>query len=68
MLTMASISTGISYLQESIIGKSDQAEEAGTTQREGDTSQHAAVDEAHPEKISEFLRDRNRSTATREGE
>ena len=50
--------SGISYLQQSIIGKSGQTKEDSP---QGDTSHHAAVDEAHPEKISEFLRHQNRS-------
>lgn len=63
MLTMSQ-STGISYLQESIIGKSGQAKE---TSPQGDTSHHAAVDEAHPEMISEFLRDQHGSMAKGDG-
>ena len=50
--------TGISYLQQSITGNSGQTNE---TSAQGDTSHHAAVDAAHPEKISEFLRDQNGS-------
>lgn len=57
MLTMFRF-TGISYLQESITGKSGQAKE---TSSQGDTSHHAVVDEAHPEMISEFLRDQHGS-------
>lgn len=57
MLTMFRL-TGISYLQESITGKSGQAKE---TSPQGDTSHHAVVDEAHPEMISEFLRDQHGS-------
>ena len=53
--------TGISYLQESITGKSSEVEGTGAQGPQGDTSYHKAVDEAHPEKISEFLRDQNRS-------
>ncbi|KAL9067864.1 MAG: hypothetical protein Q9161_006588 [Pseudevernia consocians] len=49
---------GISYLQQSVTGQSGQTND---TSAQGDTSHHAAVDEAHPEKISEFLRDQNRS-------
>lgn len=56
--------TGISYLQQSIIGKGGQTNEKST---EGDTSHHAAVDAAHPEKISEFLRDQNKSMTNDEG-
>lgn len=56
-------STGISYLQESITGKSGPAKEISP---QGDTSHHAAVDEAHPEMISEFLRDKHGSM-TKEG-
>ena len=52
--------TGISYLQQSVTGKGDQAKETDT---KGDTGHDAAVDEAHPEKISEFLRHQSRSTA-----
>lgn len=57
MLTRSQ-STGISYLQQSITGQSGQTKE---TSAQGDTSHHAAVDEAHPDKISEFLRDQHRS-------
>ena len=53
--------TGISYLQESITGKSGEVEGTSTQAPQGDTSHHTAVDEAHPEKISEFLRHQNRS-------
>ena len=53
--------TGISYLQESITGKSGEVKEADAQGPQGDTGYHTAVDEAHPEKISEFLRDQNRS-------
>lgn len=63
MLTMSQ-STGISYLQESIIGNSGQAKEMSP---QGDTSHHAAVDEAHPEMISEFLRDQHGSMAKGDG-
>ncbi len=59
MLTMPSFA-GISYLQQSITGKGVQTQE---TTPQKDTSHHAAVDEADPEKISEFLRHQNRSTA-----
>ena len=52
--------TGISYLQESIVGKSDKVEGTGVQGSQGDAT-HTAIDEAHPEKISEFLRDQNRS-------
>ena len=58
---MISRFTGISYLQESITGKSGGVKEAGAQGPQGDTSHHTAVDEAHPEKISEFLRDQNKS-------
>ncbi|CAF9924374.1 hypothetical protein IMSHALPRED_006168 [Imshaugia aleurites] len=54
---------GISYLQQSVTGQKGQTNE---TEAKGDTSHHAAVDEAHPEKISEFLRDQNRSTTEEE--
>ena len=64
MLTMFHF-TGISYLQQSITGKSGQTNE---TSAPGDTSHHAAVDTAHPEKISEFLRDQNGSMTKDEGE
>ena len=57
--------TGISYLQESITGKSDNVERTGTQAPQGNTN-HTAVDEAHPEKISEFLRDQNRSITKEE--
>ena len=57
--------TGISYLQQSITGQSGQTNE---TSAQGDTSHHAAVDAAHPEKISEFLRDKNGSLTKDEGE
>ena len=63
MLTMSPF-TGISYLQQSITGKSDPATETGA---QGDTSHHTAVDEAHPEIISEFLRDQNKSLTKEEG-
>lgn len=56
--------TGISYLQQSITGQSGHTNE---TIAKGDTSHHVAVDEAHPEKISEFLRDQNRSMTKEEG-
>ncbi|CAD6565367.1 MAG: hypothetical protein ASARMPREDX12_005789 [Alectoria sarmentosa] len=56
---------GLSYLQQSITGQSGQTNE---TSAQGDTSHHAAVDEAHPEKISEFLRDQNRSMTREEQE
>ncbi len=59
MLTMPSFA-GISYLQQSITGKSGQTTETAPPK---DTSHHAAVDEANPEKISEFLRHQNRSIA-----
>lgn len=49
---------GISYLQQSVTGKSAQTNE---TSAQGDTSHHGAIDEVHPEKISEFLRDQNGS-------
>ena len=52
--------TGISYLQESIVGKSDKIEATGAQGSQRDAT-HTAIDEAHPEKISEFLRDQNRS-------
>lgn len=55
---------GISYLQQSVTGQSGQTDEASA---QGNTSHHAAVDEAHPEKISEFLRDQNRSMTKEEG-
>ena len=54
---------GISYLQQSITGQGPQTND---TSAQGDTSHHAAVDAAHPEKISEFLRDQHRSM-TEEG-
>ena len=57
-------SVGISYLQQSITGKGGQATESGTQK---DTSHHAAVDEAHPEKIAEFLRHQNRSMNEEDG-
>lgn len=63
MLTMSQ-PVGISYLQESVTGKAGQAKE---TSPQGDTSHHAAVDEAHPEKISEFLRDQHGSMAKGDG-
>jgi len=56
--TQSYLDKGISYLQQSITGQSGQTKE---TSAQGDTSHHAAVDEAHPEKISEFLRDQHRS-------
>ena len=56
---------GISYLQQPITGQSGQTNE---TSAQGDTSHHAAVDEAHPEKISEFLRDQNKSMRKEEQE
>ena len=55
--------TGISFLQESITGKSGQSTE---TSEQGDTSHHAAIDAAHPEQISEFLRDQNGSMTKNE--
>ena len=55
---MMSQCTGITYLQQSVTGTSGQAKETGAQK---DTSHHAAVDEAHPEMISEFLRDQNGS-------
>ena len=58
-MLMISQFPGISYLQQSVTGTSGQAKETGG---QGDTSHHAAVDEAHPEMISEFLRDQNRSS------
>ena len=56
---------GISYLQQSITGKGGQSTEKGA--QGGDTSHHAAVDAAHPEKISEFLRHQNRSMTEEDG-
>lgn len=64
MLTLLQF-TGISYLQQSITGKSGQTNE---TSEQGDTSHHAAVDAAHPEKISEFLRDQHGSMTKDDGE
>lgn len=61
---MTGISTGISYLQQSVTGKSGQTKESDA---QGDTSHHAAVDEADPEKISEFLRDKHGSMTEEEG-
>ena len=52
------VSTGMSYLQQSVTGSGGQKNEADTQE---ETSHHAAVDEAHPEKISEFLRDQHGS-------
>lgn len=51
---------GISYLQQSVTGKSGQTKEKNA-ESDSSTSHHAAVDEADPEKISDFLRDQNRS-------
>ena len=59
-MLMISRFTGISYLQESITGKSDKVEGTGAQESQGNTN-HTAIDEAHPEKISEFLRDQNKS-------
>ena len=64
MLTI-SRSTGISYLQESITGKGDQVEGTGAQGSQGNTI-NTAIDEAHPEKISEFLRDQNKSVTKAE--
>ena len=55
---------GISYLQQTVTGQSSQTNE---TSVQKDTSHHAAVDEAHPEMISEFLRDQNASTSGEKG-
>ncbi|KAL9134573.1 MAG: hypothetical protein Q9175_004249 [Cornicularia normoerica] len=55
---------GISYLQQSITGESGQTNE---TSAQENTSHHAAVDELHPEKISEFLRDQHGSMTKEEG-
>lgn len=57
--------TGISYLQQSVTGQRSQTSDTST---KGETSHHAAVDEAHPEKISEFLRDKHRSVTNDEEE
>lgn len=59
MLTMSQF-IGISYLQQSVTGKSGQTKEKNA-ESDSSTSHHAAVDEADPEKISDFLRDQNRS-------
>lgn len=63
MLMMPQL-TGISYLQQSITGESGQTNE---TSAQENTSHHAAVDELHPEKISEFLRDQHGSMTKEEG-
>ena len=57
-------SVGISYLQQTVTGKGGQATEPGGQK---DTSHHAAVDEAHPEKIAEFLRHETRSMNEEDG-
>lgn len=54
---------GINYLQQSITGSSGQTNNESAQK---DTSHHKAIDEIHPEKISEFLRNQNRSL-TKEG-
>ena len=56
---------GISYLQQSVTGKSGQTNTT-STEPGSSTSHHAAVDEAHPEKIAEFLRDQNGSMTKEE--
>jgi hypothetical protein len=54
--------SGIDAVQQSVYGQGKQAESAAE-KTSGSTSQekqnvHAAVDQADPEKISEFLRDK----------
>ncbi|KAL2057142.1 hypothetical protein ABVK25_002881 [Lepraria finkii] len=57
------ISKRIETVQHSVFGQGKQPDlEAGQAQQSHD----AAVDQAHPEKISEFLRDKHMSTTKEE--
>ena len=64
---MTSACKGIETVQQSIFGQGNQSAsgESGTS---GDQSHHAAVDQAHPEEISEYLRDKHMSTTKEERE
>ncbi len=59
--------TGIETVQQSVFGQGNQSAsgESGTGE---DQSHHAAVDQAHPEKVSEYLRDKHMSTTKEERE
>ena len=62
---MTSAFKGIETVQQSIFGQGNQSAsgEPGTS---GDQSHHAIVDQAHPEEISEYLRDKHMSTTKEE--
>ena len=59
------VRTGIETVQQSVYGQGNQSAraESGTG---GDQSHHATVDQAHHEKISEFLRDKHTSSTKKE--
>ena len=64
---LTSACKGIETVQQSVFGQVDQSAsgESGTGQAQ---SHHAAVDQAHPETISEYLRDKHMSTTKEERE
>ena len=64
---LTSTCKGIETVQQSVFGQGNQSasEESGTGE---DQSHHAAVDQAHPEEISEYLRDKHMSTTKEERE
>lgn len=61
------INKGIETVQQSVFGQGNQSA-SGESSAGEDKSHHAAVDQAHPEKISEYLRDKHMSTTKEERE
>ncbi|KAL6716500.1 hypothetical protein ACLMJK_006067 [Lecanora helva] len=52
---------GINAVQESVFGQTNSGKEKTSKNGQEKDKIHAAVDEAHPEKIQEFMRDKHMS-------
>jgi len=61
------INKGIETVQQSVFGQGNQSA-SGESSTGENKSHHAAVDQAHPEEISEYLRDKHMSTTKEERE